>query len=127
NDTEELLSELAPLCGEPLQQGEHLWKIGRAPLTAHVRRSGDWAFMAQTPEVLDELPEPERLLSELPVEADLAVVFYPQIIPEALRTFAIDELRSERKSVVAQLEQANGTALAAPELATWTYARVEEF
>ena len=119
-----LLRSLVPLADEPREELPGVWKIGHQTLTGFVREADGWAFVAQTAEALQELPDPTAALGELPARYRLAVSLYPANVPEALRTLVIDEARGQKQLLLDG--GANGEPLPAP-LAALPYESIEEF
>lgn len=94
---EQLLKSLAPLIGNAESVAPGIWKIGRTTLTGYVREQNGWAYLAQSEDALADLPDPLETLGQLPASYSFAIQMYPENLPEALRTLAIDELRSQRR------------------------------
>jgi hypothetical protein len=92
SDFEKLMTSLPPTLSAS-QEGKGLYKIGELSLTGYVKHVGDWACLAQSPEVFDMLPSPETILGEVPETHDAFVRLYVQRIPEAMRTMAVDRIR----------------------------------
>lgn len=109
-DAQALLQSLQPVLGDVEGQEPGLWKIGRDSLTGFVRESGGWAFVAQSADRLDDLPDPEAILRETPADAWLAMTWHVRRLPNAYRTMAIDNLRSRLRLAA---EQHGGLSLAA--------------
>lgn len=97
SDAAELLKSLQPVIGEPEPVAAGLWKIGSRTLTGYVRAKEGWAYVGQSEETLERLPDPVAVLGDLPKRYDLAITFAPAHLPEALRTLAIDQLREDGK------------------------------
>lgn len=96
-NAEQLLKSLSPFLGDAKSVSPGVWKIGRTTLTGYVREQNGWAFLAQSEDALAELPDPLETLGQLPLGYGLAIQIHPANLPEALRTLAIDDLRSRRK------------------------------
>ena len=111
-DFEQLLASLAPLIGEA-EAEEELYKVdlGKVlrlfrilpidlPLPipegdevpVYVKEQDGWAFFAQFPHQLEDLPNPTELLGDLPEKYDLAVELHVQNIPEAFRFLLVDQI-----------------------------------
>ncbi len=122
-----LLASLAPLMGEPQVASPGVWKIGQRTLTGYVREKDGWAYVAQSADLLERLPDPPTALGDLPQKYDLAFSFYPANLPEALRTLAIDEVRNDRRLRLAgpPADSKDAPGLPLP-LAGLSYASAEE-
>jgi hypothetical protein len=94
-NTAALLDSLSPVLGPAERTPDGLGKIGRGVATGYVREQGGWAFLAQGADTLQRLPDPQAMLGSLPQTYDGAVRLYPRRIPEALRTMAIDQIRTQ--------------------------------
>jgi hypothetical protein len=132
-DAQALLTSLEPLIG-PAQkqpQREHLWKIGRQAVTGYVLADHEWAYVAQTPDVFDHRPSNEaiaRSMAALAAGTDVAITFYPQRLPEALRTMAIDMLREQAAAAGSPRKGESDEHVAARQrLTTASYTIVEQW
>lgn len=91
----QLLTSLAAVVGEARDMGNGVYQIAPAGQTAFVREQGGWAYIAQKAESLAKLPtDPNKILGGLDKLYDVAVRLYVNNIPDAYRTFAIDQIKS---------------------------------
>jgi hypothetical protein len=91
----ELLGALAPIVGEPEDQGGGVMALQAGPQKVFAKESSGWAFIGQMPESLASLPkDPGKLIAGLNKEYDVALRLNMQNVPEVYRTMAIDQLRA---------------------------------
>ena len=63
--------------------------------SVYVKQVGNWAYLAQTPEQLDNPPaDPSDLLNSLAKDYDLGVQVMVQKVPEMYRMMAIEQIRA---------------------------------
>lgn len=127
SDTQKLLASLEKLIGKPQPQKNGIWKIGQRTATGFVRQHGSWAFLVQSEDHLERLPDPEKLLGDLPRRFDMAVQIHWERMPEEFRTLAVDFLRLAMRN---NLPRRDGETEAAHELrrqlATWQFRGFEQ-
>lgn len=106
DDPQTLLASLAPLIGAaqavdklPSGQVAQLWKIGTGAWTLYVRHRGDWLFAAQSLQLLEDglLPDLDDLLARPGEQADFSLHIWWQHMPEALRTWVIDNVHTRMR------------------------------
>lgn len=90
-----LLDALDGLVGTPEDVGDGIQAIAVGNAQLFVKQQGNWAFVAQARESLQNLPaDPSSLLDGLHQEYDLAVRINVQNIPQNLRDQAVDQIRN---------------------------------
>lgn len=93
NNIKQLFSALSGIVNVPEKIGDRQWRIRTRAGTAFIRQQGDWAFIAQLEDQLNDLPDdPAAMLGDLPKHYDLAVRLFVQDIPEPLRDMMFDQL-----------------------------------
>lgn len=95
SDVASLLANVAPLVGDVERPAGRPIEIGRGEWTGYIAVRDGWAYVAQTPDDLAELPDAAALLAPPRPDVDVALTLYPRRLPEAYRTMAIDALRAE--------------------------------
>jgi hypothetical protein len=103
NDFDAWLQSLAPVAGpaEPVEGAPGAVRLGRGEATFYAAARDGWVFLAQAPGDLARLPDPAAL--DLPAGdgPDGALTIYPQRLPEAYRTMALDYLRAAGRAAAA--------------------------
>ncbi len=126
-DGEKLLRSLEKLIAKPERLSDGLWKIGREKVTGFVRQSGDWIYLAQSEENLRWLPDPVKMLGDLPKRFDVALQFNWQHVPDVFRTMGVDLLRLTMRN---NLARRPGETEAGHQLrrrgATWQFRMIEQ-
>jgi hypothetical protein len=99
-DLPTLLEAAAPAIGtaEPLAGG--VTRIGKGEGTFYVAAREGWAYVAQTADDFKRLPSPVALEAEGDDPADVLLTLYPQRLPEAYRTMAVDSVQAAMREGV---------------------------
>jgi hypothetical protein len=127
NDAAKLLASLEKLIGQPQPQKNGIWKIGQRTATGFVRQHGGWAFLAQSEDHLERLPDPEKLLGDLPRRFDAAVEVHWQRMPEVFRTLAVDFTRlALRNNLPRRDSETEAAHELRRQLATWRFRGIEQ-
>lgn len=93
-DVKKLMTALSGVIGQTREE-DGVYEIERETMTLYVKEASGWAYLSQTPEGLENLPEdPAALLGRLPKQYDVAVRLNWQNIPEQFRQMGMDQLRS---------------------------------
>lgn len=93
-DVKKLMTALSGVIGQAREE-DGVYEIERETMTLYLKESSGWAYVSQTPEGLENLPEdPASLLGRLPKQYDAAVRFSWQNIPEQFRQMGMDQLRA---------------------------------
>lgn len=93
-DLKKLFGALVGLIGAPEEAGEGISRIQTNGIPMYVKEKDGWAFIAQSPDNLTELPgDPLKLLGGLNTEYDVAVRAYLQNIPQIFRQMAMDAIK----------------------------------
>lgn len=75
--------------------GDGIIEIEAPNQSIYVKADGPWAFISQTPEMLEETPaDPAPLFDELSKEYDLSVRVMLQNVPDLYRQIAIQQLKA---------------------------------
>ncbi|MFV1968982.1 MAG: hypothetical protein ACC628_26480, partial [Pirellulaceae bacterium] len=98
-DLSQLLEVLAIFDVEAEDQGDGLYQLSAntpaGPQVIYLRATEGWAFVAQTPDALQQVPaDPLPLLDGLNKQYDVAVRLHLQNIPELFREMAISQVRA---------------------------------
>lgn len=125
-DLPALLESLKPLLGDAEKQDDGLFKIGRLALTGYVRERDGWAFVAQSADRLEELPDPVAILAETPDDALLASTLHVRRLPDAYRTMLIDNLQAMIAAAVERHAPVAGAAAALADDQWLTFLRTVE-
>ena len=92
-DLKAALATLKGQLGEPKDAGGGIVQLGDFPPIFVTEQTG-WAFVAQSPGLLGDLPkDPAALLGNLPKDYDIAFQVNVQNIPREMRDMAISELK----------------------------------
>lgn len=102
-DIEDVLDTLAPFVDID-EDGDDIILTMNDGTELVTRVTGDYAFMAQDAEMLEQVPQdPANLLGELPKEYGIAAKVMGQNIPESLKTQAIELIKSGAESEMGNL------------------------
>lgn len=109
-DLNKLLEVLALFEIESEDQGDGVFQLvvnsPAGPQTIHAKQHNGWAFVAQTVESLNQLPDnPLTLLDDLNEQYDIAVRVYVQNIPEMFRGMFIQQLDMGMQQGLGQLPE----------------------
>ncbi|HWB00085.1 MAG TPA: hypothetical protein VG713_16440 [Pirellulales bacterium] len=93
-DTKKLLGALQGMVGEPQDAGDGVQQIRAGAMPLFLKEKNGWAFIAQMPDQLADLPaDPQTLISSLTKTYDLAVRINAQNIPQQFRDLAINQIK----------------------------------
>jgi hypothetical protein len=94
-DLQKLFGALANFVGEPKDSGDGIWQVRvNNGMPAFVKEQAGWAFLAQSPDQLADLPkDPGALVSGLAKKYDLAVKANIQNVPQQFRDLAITQIK----------------------------------
>lgn len=93
-DLEQTFAALAGLIGEPEELEDGVFRFQTPAASVYVQEHNGWAFIGQSEEDLDDLPDnPVALLDGLAKQYDIAVKLHVQRIPAPLREMAIDQMK----------------------------------
>jgi hypothetical protein len=96
----QLLASLGPVIGDAKANGDVL-EVRKNNRSLFLKEAGGWAFVAQSPDGLQNLPkDPAGLIGKLADKYDLAVQIKVQNIPEMYRELAIGQLKAGVQSGV---------------------------
>ncbi len=96
----QLLTSLAPVIGEAKANGD-VFEVRKNNRSLFLKEVRGWAFVAQSPDGLQNLPkDPAGLIGKLTGMYDLAVQIKVQNIPEMYRELAIGQLKAGVQSGV---------------------------
>jgi hypothetical protein len=92
-DFEKLLSAASANLPEPVESdGVYQFQVG--PMALAVKHEGDWAYLSQNAQHLQNLPkDPAKLLAPIAKDYDVAVRFYVANVPEAFRQQGLAMIR----------------------------------
>jgi hypothetical protein len=100
-DVETLLTSVKPLIGEAKKQDDtDLYAFGQGMASGYIKVANGWAYFAQLPEQLRNLPDPNTLFGDLAGKYDLGMEIHVQNLPEVFRSLAVDQLRISLESVI---------------------------
>lgn len=100
----QLLASLGPVIGDAKANGE-IYEVRKNNQSLFLKEVGGWAFAAQSPGALADVPkDPAGLIDALAKAYDLAVVIKVQNIPEVFRELAISQLKTGVATGVARKE-----------------------
>ena len=94
---QQLLDSLAPIAaiGEAKDIGNGVFELQNENMKLYVKEQSNWAFIAQVPESLANLPkDPSKLLGGLDTRYEVALRLHVQNIPDMYRTFVIDQIKA---------------------------------
>lgn len=75
--------------------GDGVTEIEIPNQSVYVKQEGDWAFLAQTPEMLATTPaDPGKMFVEMTGDYDVAARVMVQNVPEMYRSIAVEQLRA---------------------------------
>jgi hypothetical protein len=105
-DVQKLLGALAQLTGEPVDKGDGILEIKKDANSVYVKEQDGWAYVAQMPDALANLPaDPLKLLGGLNEQYDLALRLNIQNVPQALRDFAVDAMKQQVERSLQQAQE----------------------
>ncbi|HWB09478.1 MAG TPA: hypothetical protein VG826_09650 [Pirellulales bacterium] len=105
-DLKALLDATATILGEADDAGDEVYEIKKGVNAFFIKQKGKWAYIAQQKGALEGAPaDPLQQLRGLDKEYDLAVSFFVQSIPQALRDMAADLIK---QGMEAKLQQSAG-------------------
>ncbi|QDU54856.1 hypothetical protein [Aeoliella mucimassa] len=84
--------------------GDGISEIEIPNQSIYVKKSGNWAFLAQAPEMLESTPaDPAKLFNSLAKDYDLGVRVMVQNVPEMYRSIAIEQIRAGAQQGLQQM------------------------
>ncbi|MGE0609700.1 MAG: hypothetical protein AB7O62_21600 [Pirellulales bacterium] len=120
------LQSLRPILGQAEKTEDGLFKIGSGSFTGYIREHDGWAYLAQSPDRLADLPNPQALLAEADDDALLAITIFIRRLPEAYRGMAIDRLREMTAAAISPPPSAGLSSLLSQEQSLALLQMVEE-
>lgn len=112
-DIKTLLASLAPVIGEPGDEGNGIYSLQAGPAPMFAKAKGGWAFLAQTTDALEHAPaDPGKLLANLSKSYDVAVRLNVQNVPEFWRSMAVDQIKAGMEQSTVQEEDESDEAFA---------------
>ncbi len=98
-DLTTVLATLKDSIGEPTDLGDGVQQVGEEPMAVCIKQVGAYAFLAQTPEQLKNLPkDPAALLGNLPKDYSIAAKVMMKNVPAHLKEQAIQALKDGAES-----------------------------
>jgi hypothetical protein len=94
-DLDALMAVLEPFTGGVEQDGG-LWKIKTGNATLFVKKKGDWAFVANKKQMLDQVPaDPMKVIGDLNQQYDVAVRLFVANVPQKFRQKLVDKMHAD--------------------------------
>jgi hypothetical protein len=115
------VTDLQPLLGlmevfgmSTSDAGDGVTEIEIPNQSLFVKQSGNWAYVAQAAEMLENLPaDPGATFAKMTTDHDVAVTVMVENVPEMYRSIAIEQLRAGAEQELQQKEDETDEAFAA--------------
>ncbi|MGE0534622.1 MAG: hypothetical protein AB7O68_06580 [Pirellulales bacterium] len=111
-EAEQVAEQLQPLWGDAEAQEAGVFAVNRGALKGFVKVADGNAWLAQSREHLELLPEPAAVLGNLPTSYDGALQINLQKVPEELRSLLADQVGAALESVSQQADGESDAAYA---------------
>jgi len=106
-DLKAVLGQLQEQLGEPKELENGVFEL-RGPQPMFVKEQDGWAYLAQSPEALTDLPAaPATLLEGLDEKYDIAVRAFGKNVPQPLKEVAIAQMRAQMEQGMEQAAEEN--------------------
>lgn len=89
-----LLDALSGLIGEADDEGEGVYKIETNAASVYLKERNGWAYLSNKSDALENLPKDPLKILTLAKDYDLSVRAFVQNVPESLRDFAMDQIKT---------------------------------
>jgi hypothetical protein len=93
------LLEVVKIFAKGVDQEGDLWRIKTDKDTLYVKKAGDWAFVANKVEMLEQVPaDPMKVIGDLNQQYDVAVRLFADNVPQRYRQEAVNKLRERAQT-----------------------------
>jgi hypothetical protein len=113
------LTQLEPQLGTPTDAGDGVLQM-QGPQSVYVKEQDGWAYIAQSAEDLEQLPDPREALGDMDTQYDLAIRAHIENIPEAYKQMALGQIKTGLEQGLQNADDPNARAMAEAQVSQLT-------